>query len=111
MYALFEYHNIISIFASNNYNMDIGKALKYIRKERNLKAKEVSQITGMNPNTISMMESNKTVPSKSTLATIADLYKTDIARIYLMAIEPEDIPEKNRHLWDDFDKLRTLMFS
>lgn len=91
--------------------MNLGKALKHIRKERNLKAKEVSQITGMNPNSISMMETNKSVPKLSTLATLADLYKTDVARIYLMAIEPEDIPEKNRHLWDDFDKLRTLMFS
>lgn len=58
--------------------------LRRLRYERRLTIKELSEITGLSPNTIYRLETGgRTNPSKGTLKTLADLY----------GLTPEEISE------------------
>jgi transcriptional regulator with XRE-family HTH domain len=68
--------------------------LRRLRYERGLFIKDLSEITGLSPNTIYRLETGgRTCPSKQTLMTLADLYGLTVGEISEM-IPPPPAPRK-----------------
>ncbi len=51
--------------------LDVGKRLKTLRNEKGLSLRNLASISGLNPNTLSLIENAKTSPSVSTLQRLA----------------------------------------
>jgi transcriptional regulator with XRE-family HTH domain len=68
--------------------------LRRLRYERWLSIKELSEITGLSPNTIYRLETGgRTTPSKETLKTLADVYGLTLEEISEM-VPPVPAPRK-----------------
>lgn len=89
--------------------MNIGQALKKIRKSRKMKALDVARISGITCNTISLSENSARPPRHTTMESLAKVYNIPVGMIYLMGIELEDIPSDKLELWQEFEKLREKM--
>ena len=67
--------------------MDIGKAIKAIRKEKGIKQSELSELTGLSIPTISTSETNKHQPTKKNIDKICEALKVSEDYLYLKAID------------------------
>lgn len=72
--------------------MDLGKAIRRARQRRTLKQKELADLIEVSQTTMSLIESNKTWPSKKTLDSISEKTDTPLSIIFIMAIEGEVVP-------------------
>ena len=61
--------------------MDIGKKLKALRKEKGLTLSDVTKLTGLSKTTISDIENNKTRPNLSTIEKLSTIL--DIKQLFL----------------------------
>lgn len=67
-----------------NFNVDFfGKELRLIRTNIGLTLKEVSDLTGINTETIRRLESGKVIPKFETLESLSILYKQDLSSLFL----------------------------
>lgn len=71
--------------------MRIGLVIEKLRKKNNLNQKEFSALIGVTQTYISMIESEKKIPSFSVLSKISDVFLIPIPVIYMLAIEDKDV--------------------
>ena len=57
---------------------DFSKRLKYLRKEKKVKQKELADIIGISPSTYSKYENGQRKPNHETLKMIADIFKVSV---------------------------------
>lgn len=79
--------------------MNIGAAIKELRKEKDISQKELSSLTKISPTSLSLIETGAKQPSNRNLAKIAKALNTSISSIYLLAIEETDIPRSKQELF------------
>ena len=79
--------------------MDIGNAIKLLRKRKDISQKELSNLCGISANALCSIESGGTFPSKSTIAKICNALKIPESYLLLFSISEEDIPENKRILY------------
>ena len=79
--------------------MDIGNAIKLLRKRKDISQKELSNLCGISANALCSIESGGTFPSKSTFAKICNALKIPESYLLLFSISEEDIPENKRILY------------
>lgn len=79
--------------------MDFGKAIKQVRKEKKIKQKELSDITGLSVNAISEIELGKSIPQKETLNKIVK--GLDIPKNYLffLCLTEDDVPDSKKSVF------------
>ncbi|MFC1852454.1 helix-turn-helix domain-containing protein [candidate division CSSED10-310 bacterium] len=65
-----------------NVLKNIGKKLRALRKQHNLKLKDISEKTGLTQSHISMIENSKTTPSLQTLAQLSGLFNVEITYFF-----------------------------
>lgn len=63
--------------------MNIGKAVRSQRVQKNLSVRELAVITGLSPGTISKIENEKTVPSVITIKNIANSMGVNVAKFFI----------------------------
>ena len=61
----------INIVSHDNMSVDVGRRLRELRSDRGLSIRALAEKSGLNVNTISLIENGKTSPSVSTLQQIA----------------------------------------
>lgn len=79
--------------------MNIGNAIKTIRKKRGLTQGQLSDEVGMSTNAICNIETAKAWPPVETLNKIANALNVPQSYILLFSIEEEDVPEDKRLLF------------
>ena len=90
--------------------MDLGKAIKIIRKRKGLKQKEFATLCGISVNAMVSIEYNRTFPSKTTIRNICDVLEVPVAYLLLLCLTDEDIPENSKHLFNLlYEPMRKLL--
>lgn len=80
--------------------MDIGRAIKTIRKERGLTQNELSSKIGISNNGISQIECGHVFPSKQNIDKICKVLEVPQSYLLLFSISDEDVPKDARVLLD-----------
>ena len=82
--------------------MNLGKAIKELRKIRGISQKELAEHCGLSANAICSIEGNCSFPSKGSFDKICKALNMPGAYIFLFAISEEDIPEKKRYIYKEY---------
>lgn len=82
--------------------MNIGTAIKRIRKQKGLNQLDLSEKAGITQTALSQIESGKKSPNTRTVEKISEALQIPVSLLYLLAIEDNDVPDSKK---DDFQKL------
>ncbi len=75
--------------------MDLGLAIKSMRKQKGLKQNQFAEICKITPSYLSQIENNNKEPNLSTLKIISGNLGTPLPILFFLALDNEDIkPEK-----------------
>lgn len=89
--------------------MKIGNILKLVRTSKGLPQKEMADLLGVSQNYLSLIESNKKVPSIDTIAEFAKSLKiSKDALLFASSDVPEELSAKDTK---DFQRLRQNILS
>lgn len=80
--------------------MDLGKAVKEIRKSKGLKQDQLAKKAGITQAALSQIENGKR-PGSGTLQKLSSALEIPESLIYAMGIEKSDVPIQNQTLYDD----------
>lgn len=88
--------------------MALGETLKFLRASSGMKQSELARRVGVSPNYISMVETNRRVPSIELAKAIADEFGVPLGLLFLEVgpTEHQQSPEKSALLL----RLRDLIF-
>ncbi len=79
--------------------MNIGSAIKHIRKQKNFSQGELAGLIGISQTALSQIEIGLSVPSQKTLNKICDVLKVPPALLYIIGIDENDVPEDRKILF------------
>lgn len=77
--------------AQQSDKVNVGRCLRKLRAERGLSIRALAQQSGLNVNTLSMIENSKTSPSVSTLQQVAAALSAPITAFFETEIPPQMI--------------------
>lgn len=78
--------------------MNLGAAIRIVRKEKGIKQKELAKLIGISTNALIAIEKNVTLPRKTTFNKIKVELNVSSSYIYVHAIDLNEIPEHNREV-------------
>lgn len=76
--------------------MDLGTALKTLRKELNVSRTELKKRSGLSTTALYNIENNLSFPSKDTIDKICSSLNVPVAYLMFYSITEDDIPEEKR---------------
>lgn len=79
--------------------MDLGNAIKTIRKQKKLTQKQLAESCKVSINTICSIEKGVTFPAKNTINKICQALQIPEAYLLMFSITEEDIPEGKKILY------------
>ncbi len=82
------------VLAGNNqqgYDVDVGYCLRQLRVSRSLSIRSLAELSGLNANTLSLIENGKTSPSVSTLQQLAGALDVPITAFFDTGIPKNSI--------------------
>ncbi|HLP50538.1 MAG TPA: helix-turn-helix transcriptional regulator [Chitinophagales bacterium] len=80
--------------------MNIGKAIKEIRKQRGFSQIELAAKVGLTQASISQIELELKRPTKRNLNALCKELEIAEPLLYLLAMEPSDVPKKHKMKYD-----------
>lgn len=80
--------------------MNLGKAIKTLRKNRELSQADLARLSNITQAALSQIENGKR-PGTTTLKKISKALDVPESLIYVVGIEKDDVPAKKRKLYDD----------
>ncbi len=88
--------------------MNIGRTIKELRKEKGLSQQELAEAAGLTQTSLSQIESGAKRPNPGTMKKICEYFGITETLIYILATDIEDIPEKNRLVYQQlFPSIKT----
>ncbi len=81
--------------------MNIGNAIKELRRERQLSQRELASASGLTQTSLSQIESGLKRPNPGTLKKLCEFFELPEAAIYLLATDLSDIPKEKQTLFED----------
>lgn len=79
--------------------MDLGTAIKTIRKRKGITARELAIMTEISANAMCSIENNKAFPAKATINKICKALNIPPAYLLFFSITDEDLPAKSQALF------------
>ena len=79
--------------------MDVGQAIKTIRKKQGMSQQQLAEKCGMSINGVSLIETGQRFPAKSTVERLCQAFGIPKSYLMLATIEEQDIPEEKRLLY------------
>jgi len=90
--------------------MDLGAAIKELRKVKNLSQGQLAQKTGLSQTSLSQIERGRKRASESSVKKICKALGVSESLLYISAAEREDVPAKKRTLYDQlFPAIKDLI--
>jgi len=80
--------------------MNIGSAIKLVRKEKGLSQKDLAAKSGLSVNALSQIEINATFPQKSTISRLCEVLDVPVAYLLFFSIDESDVPEEKRRTFN-----------
>lgn len=76
--------------------MNIGTAIKLLRKEKGLSQKELAEKCDLSANALCQIETDQAFPQKGTIKKICDVLQIPTSYLLFFSISDEDIPAEKR---------------
>lgn len=76
--------------------MDIGSAIKTLRKQKGLGQKDLAEACDISVNAMSQIETNSSFPHKNTINKICKALEIPVSYLLFFSITDEDVPEEKR---------------
>lgn len=90
--------------------MNIGTAIKTLRKQKGLSQQDVHEACGISVNALSLIETNVTFPQKATINSICEVLDIPVSYLLFFAISDEDVPEEKRPAFNYLnDAIKTVL--
>lgn len=89
--------------------MEIGKAVKILRKNIGLKQFELAALIGISNNAISQIETNRVIPNKTTIKKLVEVLKVPMSLMLWLSIEDEDFGTTNKLVFNSVNKFLTIL--
>ncbi|WP_064966473.1 helix-turn-helix domain-containing protein [Tenacibaculum ovolyticum] len=83
--------------------MEIGTAIKQLRKQRNLTQKELAKRCDVSVNALSQIEVNASFPQKSTISKICNALDYPVSYLLFFSITEDDIPEEKKVVFNSLN--------
>ncbi|MBS1625866.1 MAG: helix-turn-helix transcriptional regulator [Bacteroidetes bacterium] len=80
--------------------MNIGTAIKEVRKQKNFSQIELAEQIGISQTSLSQIESGNKRPSSNTLKKVCEVLKVSELLLYVMSASEEDIPEEKKEIFN-----------
>lgn len=84
----------------NNIIMNIGQAIRTLRKNELMNQEEFSSSVGITQSYLSLIEKGHKKPSMEVLQQMADSLKTPLPVLFWFGVEKEDVPEEKQYIYD-----------
>lgn len=81
--------------------MNLGKAIRKLRKEQGLSQEELALASGITQAALSQIEVNSKRPGTKTLEKLSKSLHVPVSLIYALGIESTDVPEDKRELYEE----------
>ncbi|MBA4240990.1 MAG: XRE family transcriptional regulator [Sphingobacteriaceae bacterium] len=92
--------------------MNIGTAIKTLRKQKGFSQKEICDACGISVNALSLIETNVTFPQKTTIKSICDALGIPVSYLLFFAISDEDVPEEKRLAFNSLNNaIKTVLLN
>lgn len=79
--------------------MDLGNAIKTLRKQKKITQKQLAELSEISTNALCSIETGQSFPSKATITKICSSLKIPESYLLLFSITEDDIPEDKRVLY------------
>lgn len=79
--------------------MNIGPAIKHIRKQRNLSQGELANLIGISQTALSQIERGTSMPSQKSVNRICEALNVSPALLYILGIDETDVPQDRKLLF------------
>lgn len=90
--------------------MEIGTAIKALRKQKGLGQKELAEMCEISINALSQIEINASFPQKSTIRKICEAFEIPMAYLLLFSMSDEDVSEDKKTTFNFLnDALKTVL--
>jgi transcriptional regulator with XRE-family HTH domain len=89
--------------------MKIGTAIKTIRKQKGLSQKDLSKLSSISVNALSLIETNSTFPQKTTIESISKSLGVPVSYLLFLSISDEDIPIEKRQIFNTLNSAMKQM--
>ena len=76
--------------------MDVGEAIKSLRKNQGLSQKDLAQKCGLSANALCSIEKNSSIPSKESLNKICKALGIPLSYLLFFSVSDEDVPVEKR---------------
>jgi transcriptional regulator with XRE-family HTH domain len=83
--------------------MDLGSAIKVLRKKKRLGQKELSEMCNLSVNALSQIETNSSFPHKSTIIKLCEALDVPVSYLLFFSISDEDVPEDKRSVFNSLN--------
>lgn len=84
--------------------MDIGTAIKKLRKEKKISQKTLAEECQISVNALCQIENNISFPQKSTIRKICDALSIPTSYLLFFSISDEDVVEEKRQAFNCLNK-------
>lgn len=92
--------------------MNIGTAIKELRKKKKLSQVELAELCDMTQTSLSQIESGSRKPNSETMKKLTTFFNVPEILIYMLATELSDIPEAKRDMFQKvYPSLRNMLVS
>jgi transcriptional regulator with XRE-family HTH domain len=78
--------------------MNLGKAIKLCRTQKNMSQAELSELAGISVSYLSLLERGKRDPSFSTVETISEALQVPLSILIFLAADSDELSSINREL-------------
>ena len=83
--------------------MDIGTAIKTLRKEKNISQKKLAEECNISVNALCQIENNVSFPQKSTIRKICTVLGIPTSYLLFFSISDNDVPEDKRVVFNSLN--------
>ena len=79
--------------------MDLGQAIKTLRKMKGISQKRLAEAAGISANALSSIERDEAWPTKTTINLICDALEVPTSCLLFASITEEDVPTHSRNVF------------
>lgn len=84
--------------------MNIGNAIKVLRKKKGYSQKQLADMCGISVNALCQIEVNNSFPQKATIKSLCEALNIPTSYLLFFCISDEDIPEDKRQIFNTVGK-------
>ena len=89
--------------------MDLGKAIKEIRKRKGINQRELADKCGISSNSLCQIEVGNTFPQKSTIKKVCDVLEIPQSYLLFYSITKEDVPKDKQAIFHALSGIKDLL--